>query len=329
MGSTNFLQFNPTQSNMENDAAYTTDPTRTGGAGVDAIWPSPSANKSLYQITTFVAALAQALANKGYVLSDANIATLTAVLANVLTTADVRANLQFLAYAPTLSCNVNLYLGFQVNLIGNLALTIPGVRAGDRVAFIFTQDATGGRTVAWPANVDVGLQPDAAPNSTSVIVLEATNDTNLHLAGPATSDTGINATPVGVGTPSTGNFTMLKLNGAGPANQVLTGNGTSFVPTIAPGFTSGTGAGGYWEKNPNGRIENWINSVALGGGDYAWTFPTPFTSVVSVNVQAIAVYPSGDTGYLTVVEGSVTTTGCTIHQNDLTSMLGDLRATGY
>src|SRR5258708_5601355 len=88
MGSTNFLQWNNASANQENDAAYAADSLRTGGAATNAPFPSPTANKLFYQVSTAIAALMQAMANKGYVVSDANLTTLIAVLANIRTIAD-------------------------------------------------------------------------------------------------------------------------------------------------------------------------------------------------------------------------------------------------
>ena len=85
---TNFLQWNPTASNQESDAAYTADAQRTGGAS-SGEFPSPTANKLFYQSSTFVAALCQMLAAKGYSTSDADISVLAAVLANLITNADL------------------------------------------------------------------------------------------------------------------------------------------------------------------------------------------------------------------------------------------------
>jgi hypothetical protein len=89
MGSSNFLQHNPDQANQENDATYLTDVTRTGGIVVGQLLPSPWLNKVWYQSSTFVAAFSDALAAKGYTVSDANRGTLESVLANILTTADM------------------------------------------------------------------------------------------------------------------------------------------------------------------------------------------------------------------------------------------------
>jgi hypothetical protein len=87
-GTTNFEQWNPTSANQENDAAYLADTQRTGGA-VSGEFPSPTANKLFYQVTTFITALANMLAAKGYSTSDANLAVLQATLANMVTNADL------------------------------------------------------------------------------------------------------------------------------------------------------------------------------------------------------------------------------------------------
>lgn len=87
-GSSNFLQWNPGQLNQESDVAYAADSQRSGGATDPSAFLSILANKLFYQNSTFAAAFAQSLANKGYVVSDANFATLVAVFANVLTKAD-------------------------------------------------------------------------------------------------------------------------------------------------------------------------------------------------------------------------------------------------
>ena len=63
---TNFLQWNPTATNQENDGSYTTDAQRTGGAAVGTPFPSLTANKLFYQLSTFVSALAFAMVSKGY-----------------------------------------------------------------------------------------------------------------------------------------------------------------------------------------------------------------------------------------------------------------------
>jgi hypothetical protein len=85
--SNNFLQWNPAAVNQQTDGAYATDPMRTGGA-VSGIFPAELANKLFFQCTTMVSAFAEALSNKGYNMSDADISTLITALSNVLTKAD-------------------------------------------------------------------------------------------------------------------------------------------------------------------------------------------------------------------------------------------------
>ena len=92
-GSNNLLQWNPGASNMESDADYANDPQRLAGAQAPAEFPSATANKLFYQSSTFNKAFGDALAAKGYTISDANIAALTAVLGNVMTQADLTAAL--------------------------------------------------------------------------------------------------------------------------------------------------------------------------------------------------------------------------------------------
>ena len=102
-GTTNFIQWDPTATNQETDAAYVADAQRSGGA-VTGQFPSATANKLFYQLSTFTTAFAQMMANKGYSTSDANLAALVAVLSNVLTNADLGG------FAISLSANGYLKL---------------------------------------------------------------------------------------------------------------------------------------------------------------------------------------------------------------------------
>lgn len=85
--SNNILQWNPSKNNQQDDATYTTDPMRTGGA-VPGIFDKELANKLFYQLSTLCSALGEMLSNKGYSVSDSNILTLVSTLSNILTKAD-------------------------------------------------------------------------------------------------------------------------------------------------------------------------------------------------------------------------------------------------
>jgi hypothetical protein len=105
--SSNFLQWNPNSANQESDAQYTLDTMRTGGAGDPAIFPSNTANKLFYQLSTFTAAFAQALSNKGYTITDTSLNNLAAQRANVITAVDLvpylSKALAAATYAPLVS----------------------------------------------------------------------------------------------------------------------------------------------------------------------------------------------------------------------------------
>jgi hypothetical protein len=91
--SNNFLQWNPNATNQENDAAWAADSQRASGAASGSIFPSPTANKLFFQLSTMVAALGQMLSSKGYAVSDANLSNLVTALGNIVTNADVPNNL--------------------------------------------------------------------------------------------------------------------------------------------------------------------------------------------------------------------------------------------
>ena len=86
-GSNNFMQHNPNKTNQDSDAAYLDDVFRANGI-ISGIIPSVFLNKALFQATTMAAALGQALANKGYTISDAVLADLITALSDIVTLAD-------------------------------------------------------------------------------------------------------------------------------------------------------------------------------------------------------------------------------------------------
>lgn len=87
-GSNNFLQFNEEKNNMLNDGDYAANSTRTDGF-VQGKASSILFNKLMYQLTTFVSAFGEALKSKDYVVSDASLTTLTAILEKVITQKDL------------------------------------------------------------------------------------------------------------------------------------------------------------------------------------------------------------------------------------------------
>jgi hypothetical protein len=89
---------------------------------------------------------------------------------------------------PTFNCGlVNGPVEFYLLLTGNVtASTLLPNFAGQIVLFRLVQDATGGRTFAWPANVKNPGVIDSAPNSTTSQAFYVTAGGNAYPLGPQT-----------------------------------------------------------------------------------------------------------------------------------------------
>lgn len=232
-GSTNFQQWNPGQANQEDDAAYLADPQRSGGAPNGVAFPSETGNKLFYQVSTGLAALMQMMATKGFVVSDANLGTLASVLSAIQTSADIRG-FQSLTFSPTVNCNLNSFVGFQIALNGNVTITVTGGSPGGTITLIFVQDATGGRTVTFPSNFDGAQQPDPTPNSVSVLELEITATGRFNVKTPAMSSQGYGF----FRTPPTSDNTTKAATTAWVTSNILTPSGPgSGTVTLPGGFT--------------------------------------------------------------------------------------------
>lgn len=163
--STNFLQWNPTQANQENDSAYLADPQRTGGSPTGVDFPSATANKLFYQVSTFIAALANSLSNKGYNPTDASVSSLEGVLANMVTFADLKANLTSVGFSTTPAFNAASTNGFDFVLAGNVSSsTLTGAQVGQTIIFVITQGSTP-YTFSPPSNINGWIPVNATPNS--------------------------------------------------------------------------------------------------------------------------------------------------------------------
>ena len=287
MGSTNFLPFNEAQANMETDAQYLIDATRTGGAGVDAEWPSPSANKTLYQGSGGVYSIMKMMANKGFTTNDTNLGTLTAVMANILTTADVPGNLQVLPWASSWSLNAAAYQGFQIALQGTTSLTFTGQTAGELVALLFVQDGAGGHTVVYPSNVVGGAQPDPTPTVTSMQVFKVDSTLTLRAFTPMMSPSGQGGTPIGAFDPSAGTFTALMATATATAPTVAATDSSTNVATTAWVNTlmSGVITTDGYIRLPGGLLLQWGQCPYTSYGvpttqAFPTTFPTKCFAVI-------------------------------------------------
>ncbi len=165
----NFKTFNPDLQNSETDSQYASDVMRTGGAVLDALLPSPLFNKFAHQVSMFPAAFCQMLANKGFSTSDADFNNLVSVLSNVKTGADFTSPIVVVPYATAVTFDASVAAEFDLTLSGNVsASSLVKVSIGQMLTFIITQDAIGGRTLSWPANMTYPGPICALPNSTSI-----------------------------------------------------------------------------------------------------------------------------------------------------------------
>ena len=271
MATTNLVPFNPTQTNQETDAAYLADSNRTGGFGTDAIWPSPLANKTLNLLSNYLYALFSAFATKGFTTNDDNVPLLTAVCANFLTTADVLPGLVGVTFSPTAAFNAGTSNGFQMRLTGNItSSTISGATSGQLLAFYFTQDAVGGRTVVFPTSFVGAVQPDPTALAVSLQMFR------VDLSGAARA-----VTPVMSSSNSgTAIFNALTLASGATTGQVLTFNGTSFVPQ-----NTSRAQGSVAIYSSGGRAANTVYQNTSGGV----LFISGAMATVGSSVGAIAV----------------------------------------
>lgn len=168
--STNFQQWNPTKANQENDSTYATDTTRLGGITTGSTFPSPLADKAFYQWSTFIGAFGIMMRAKGYTTSDADISALAAVLANVLTWADLGFlnNIVTVAYSPNPVFDASQGTQFYILLNGNVTgATLINSTPGQKLTFMIKQDTSGGHSFAWPSNMFAGGSPQTNANGGS------------------------------------------------------------------------------------------------------------------------------------------------------------------
>jgi hypothetical protein len=287
MATTNLQQWNPTAVNQENDAAYTADPQRTGGATDPSIFEAQLANKAFFQWSTYLTALFQAFALKGFTTSDSNLNTLTATCAGFLTTADkiaVATNQP----GPLVSATQTTSAYGSSPPSAAISAVTQGSATGN---YLFSGLVN--TVVTFWVRADgligaMGLQLSGALSAASAAISGAITAATVTTTGTIQSTSG---NVIGAGLISTGSASVanglsvgsLAVGGGQPAGYVLTSNGTDFVgeaPT--PLFTEGSNANGSWRRSVNGTIECW-SAVLVGatGNEFASasvTFPLAFAS---------------------------------------------------
>jgi hypothetical protein len=175
-GSNNFTIHNPTNANQEPDSTFASDSLTTGGIGTDAILPSLWLNARWYEDSVGFFCLAQAMANKGYAVNKDNPTALEAVLANLVTNADLRQPLVAVSYSPTPVFPASTANGFELILSGNVSSSTFDVTPaiGQILTFVIVQGATP-FTFVPPSVINGWVPISVVANSVNVqqfIVLE-------------------------------------------------------------------------------------------------------------------------------------------------------------
>lgn len=322
-GTSNFLQHNPTAANQEIDSVYVTDSTRQGGISVDQIMSSEWMNKVWYQSSTFIAAFAGALANKGYTLSDANLSTLEAVLANVLTNADTKPIQITVPFSPTPTFDCSQAQGFYFNLTANVTsstlINVPP--SGSIVTFFIVSTNPGNLTFAWPVNIVYPGNVQTESNQNLYTQAFISNGVELY---PLEGVLGVLQQYI-----NSLNSDVSSINSEISTidSQISTINGE--ISAIEGAFGNSFAESGY-QKLYNGLIIQWgLSTPAPTGqmsGAVSVTFPIPFPNAcfnvqTTSNGPASGVYTTGR--FAGANPSSISTTGfvANIWQTDAGSSL--------
>jgi hypothetical protein len=262
-GTSNFQQWNPNATNQETDSQYTSDAMRTGGAADPSIFPSATANKLFYQVSTFAAAFAQALANKGYSLSDANLSNLAAVLANVMTQADMTpyAPLAGPTFTGTPSTNALTTTGIDAGAVAQIRMEYSGI------GVLFRQDGSTFYILMTPSGNPAGSFTAARPLminlATGAVTIDQTGAGTTFGAPPtfptrAPSDNTTYAANTAFVAAAVNALAVFAANNYAPVNSpIFTGsavNLTGGAITIGP-------PGGASDNSTRVPNTNWVQSV--------------------------------------------------------------------
>lgn len=305
-GTTNMLPWNPTAANQETDAQYLADSQRAGGATDPSVFESILANKAFFQWSTYLTALFQAFAAKGFTTSDSNLSTLTAQCANFLTTADVKPTQVRVTYSPTPVFDGSAASSIRMDITGNVTsstlVNIPP--PGTILTFYIVSSSPGNFSFAWPSSVhnprNVQSQSDgnlftqqfisdggnfyAVETFLSVLntlVNNAQNSANTALAQIAALN--FNATLAGNGSQSLPSGLILKWMQGGALSGAQ--NGVVFSANFAAAF-------------PNACL--WAHTGGFASGsDYG---EMPVWSTVGWNAASVSYYyqRNADHGGMTV-----------------------------
>jgi hypothetical protein len=162
---TNFLQWNSGEANQETDAEYLADAQRVGGAPIGSVFPSATANKLFFQISTMVLVIANFITGQGYNAEDSNLSTLLSNFIGALASLFSAPGINSVPFSATPTFNAANGTKFEITLTGNVTSSnITGLVPSMELTFIIHQDSTGGRSFVWPSNVPGASFGSVGPN---------------------------------------------------------------------------------------------------------------------------------------------------------------------
>lgn len=298
-GSNNFLQWNPAINNQETDAQYLADTMRLNGA-VSGIYTAPLHNKFAYQMSTFVKALGDSLANQGYTVSDSNLANLVAVFATLANTAGFNMTGAInesmgTSIASAATTNIATATGNFVQITGTTTITSFG-----------TAPAGAERTLQFTGAVTITY------NATSLMLPGATN--LVTSAGDVLKFRSLGSGNwLCVGYEPIGAFSMQSQKIVNLLAGVNSGDAVNMGQ-----FSSSLAVSG-WQKLPSGEIEQWGISAIQGNGTSPVTInlPTTYPTAHYVTIPT-AVCQAGGTGVKGVNVKDWTTSTLTFNVANIT-----------
>lgn len=331
MPSHNFLQFNPTAANQESDAAYSSDTLRSGGAANSALLPAITFNKLMFQLSTMVAALAQAMVNKGFTLSDANLSTLTSAVQNIMTTADMSP------YAQLIGPNFTSPTTGSTPASGQANSAIPNTYWVDqyfaKLSYLnstFLTLASAAATYATNSYVNGTFAPNASPALTGnpTAPTQANGDNSTRLATTAfiknqNYQPALGFTPIQQGNGGTilPNKIYLGYDGAGGIRVQVDGNDTFGTFALRNQFSGSIGTSAGWSRMSNGQLIQWGTGATDGSyvASYVYgsAYPVSFASAPCLTMQLSNSGATSDTTTFNAVSTTLTGFNWSASQNGI------------
>jgi hypothetical protein len=260
------------------------------------VFESILANKAFFQWSTYLTALFQAFAAKGFTTSDSNLSTLTAQCANFLTTADVKPTQVRVTYSPTPVFDGSAASSIRMDITGNVTsstlVNIPP--PGTILTFYIVSASPGSFSFAWPTNVfnarNVKTQSDG-----NLFTQQFISDGGNFYA----VETFLAVVNTLVNTAQSSANTALAQIAALNFNATLAGNGSQSLPS------------GLVIKWATGTVDHGSSSDPTQTVNFAAGFPnTCFAAFVSTNIIGTPV--DGDIQMYSVT--AFTTSGITVHR---------------